>query len=888
MRKRKLSKKKIAEERTERILKFLQENRECQPVEIPRKKTPAIEKKPSQIETGYTKKNLKSCIIATSLQDQRLPAGENNPVVRRTGKQPRDDEECQFNAPGIFFLKGRNLNISCQEVFLKPTKPKRLELKNKCDYFPKYVDPSPFKDEATQTLYRESSAQTLVYLPEIYDDDEARTLELFTLPSVLPGDKPPGLYEVEVFERARRRHKFLDALKLQIKHQRHHGQKLDFNRYKMMAEAFEWEHWMEREERIQECQMMRLEIVIKMFDKREREMHAAFKTRIEQGCEKIEKRRKEALRKNEIEYQRGMRRITKQWAKTSIRWQKQTPMYSLGSPCSDFYAPPLRYGVDPERRNFTSVTNTRAFNMRIDELEKQINMQIMECPFAKLKQWSQPKQRIAEVENRFCKEEHLNELYRLLKTLRVGDGGHQPKPDCLKLLFKHTQNLRGKMSLIQLKSYTNLYERNVDTARPTAQNTQKRAVHEHLKRQKDQLSSEYAQKLARDVQKNDLKGMILAYEGSMIGYMMQFLTDEMDRLKEQRRLHFFSLLANKKRWQLEAAEAGLRQKENNIRLLYEEMFQYTNAVSTDVSDQYVHSILTDDLGYMAANEAAEAVTEMAKQIDMDIERWLESFKLIQNPLNYIPLRLMLHDMVCPDLNAALERHETSMIVQYIVEDVIFDGIWKALEPFDISSTLTSDLIDRLIDNDLYLFSSDSESETPQKTGWYEAHAIIRKLIRQSVPGRRWKEETERIVYENYIDLLDTVFDEILQKFEEPARIEPVEVHRAYSHENLTSSANFRLEKGVLQKLPHTASDFSNDPSTKIIKRQLLSLERKNSNSTIRGFYTDEIYKGSPQNSLASKFIGTESDDEDDPWPWLPECKSKSSSQEQLVDDMKIF
>jgi len=75
-------------------------------------------------------------------------------VVRRTGKQPRDDEECQFNAPGIFFLRGRNENVGSQEVFLTRTKPIRKELKNKCDYFPKYVDPSPFKDKCTQTLYR--------------------------------------------------------------------------------------------------------------------------------------------------------------------------------------------------------------------------------------------------------------------------------------------------------------------------------------------------------------------------------------------------------------------------------------------------------------------------------------------------------------------------------------------------------------------------------------------------------------------------------------------------------------------------------------------------------------------------------------------------------------
>jgi len=153
-------------------------------------------------------------------------------------------------------------------------------------------------------------------LPEIYDHDEARTLELFTLPSILSGDKPPGLYEVEVLERSRRRQKFLESLKIKFNRQRLNDRQLAINQLKSVMEAFEWEHWLEREEQIQECQVMRLEIVIKMFDKREREMHAASKTRLERGCELIEKRRRAALHKNEIEYQRGMRRISKEQAKT--------------------------------------------------------------------------------------------------------------------------------------------------------------------------------------------------------------------------------------------------------------------------------------------------------------------------------------------------------------------------------------------------------------------------------------------------------------------------------------------------------------------------------------------------------------------------------------------
>lgn len=109
--------------------------------------------------------------------------------------------------------------------------------------------------------------------------------------------------------------------------------------YKEILEAFEWEQWIQREEDIQQCQMMRLEIVIKMFDKREKEMHNASKARIEKSVQQIEKRRQDGLRKNEIEYQRGMRRNNIQLAKTARKWEKQSPMQALGSPCSGVLRP---------------------------------------------------------------------------------------------------------------------------------------------------------------------------------------------------------------------------------------------------------------------------------------------------------------------------------------------------------------------------------------------------------------------------------------------------------------------------------------------------------------------------------------------------------------------
>ncbi|KMY90729.1 uncharacterized protein LOC6732625 [Drosophila simulans] len=752
----------------------------------------------------------------TKCQDSRLSAGTNNPAERDVGKLPRTDSECKFNEPGIFFLQKPHTDFSTQEVKLN-AKPLRKELKNKCDFFPKYVDNRPFKDEATQTLYRESSAQTLAFLPEILNNDKSESLELYTLAKLLPGDKPPGLHEVEFLERARRRWKFSKALEDNFKHLLCEARELSIKtQYKEVLEAFEWEQWIQREEDIQQCQMMRLEIVIKMFDKREKAMHNASKARIEKSVQQIEKRRQDGLRKNEIEYQRGMRRNNIQLAKTARKWEKQSPMQALGSPCSEFYGPLIRHGVDPARRCFESNTGRKAFDMRIDELEKRVNMRNVQCPFSKLKEWSKPKEYDREYERNFCNDGNLQRLYESLKTLRTQADMPKEPPQCLKTRLR----IEHRTSSSSSDSYRNYNWQ--------ARKSRYVDLSEGLRSTKTikKMAPPRAEKVVRGsvIRRECLETLICSYEGSYVGTIMQFLADEMQRLKEQRKLHFFCILAQKERWRREAAEAGLRQKENCMRMLYEEMFQFTNSVHSEIAEKYADTILTTDVGNMVEEETAETITELAKQIDADIERWLESFKLIQNPLNFTPLRLMLQDMVSPDMGATLRRYETSLIVQYIVEDVIFYNMWQELEPFDIASTLTSDLIDRLIDNDLFLFSSDSESESGHGASWTESHAIIRKLIRQAVPGRRWKEENERIVSETFSSLFDEVFANILFGIENPEPVRGTDLLHLCASKSFAFFAHEIPSRVPVERMESSQSEsFEN---ANILRMQFLSLIKK--------------------------------------------------------------
>ncbi|XP_034668115.1 cilia- and flagella-associated protein 91-like isoform X5 [Drosophila subobscura] len=780
---------------------------------------------------------LSSCLITRSPLDSRFKGGANNPAERSAGRLPRTDSECQFKAPGIDFLTERDTNITTHEVKMdtRLSAPLKKKLANKCDFFPKYVVDRPFKEQATQTLYRESSAQTLAYLPNIEDQDIDEHVELFKLPSALPGDKPPGLYEVEVLERSRRRWAFNEALTVNLKKQLDEARELAMQtKYKSILEAFEWESWIEREEYIQECQRMRLEIVIKMFDKREKEMHTASTTRMEMACERIEKSRQRGLHKNEIEYQRGKRRNDIQLAKTSRRWQKQSPMYALGSPCSEFYGPLIRHGVDPARRNFPG-TNRKAFDIRMDDLEKRVNLNNMTCPFRRLKEWSKPKEYIKEYEQNFCSDKNLQKLYDSLKALRTLSYENKTPPKCLKKRFKP----RVYSDRVHMDSVFS-----ASPSKPYAPETPKKAIAPFDLKYEPDRSSAFARRLQDDRRQVDLEYLLQTYEGTHIGWLMQFLSEEMARLKEQRRLHFFTNLVQKERWRREANEAGLRQKENEMRRIYDELFQKSNSVHNHVSNEYINTILTQDMTHIAVNEAAKTVTGLAKEIDADIERWLESFKLIQTPLTYAPLRLMLRDMVSPDMNAALDRHEKSLIVNYIVEDVIFGRVWEELEPIDIAGTLTSDFIDRLIDNDLYLFSTDSESETPQRSSWYEAQAIIRKLIRQAVPGQRWKEETERIVHENQNDLFDDVFAEIMNKIENPLPVLPsqlINLRRTISNRSIRMTDDIR----GWEKIDYKAiREQPSQPDTELLRIQLLNLfKRMTEDKVTRELDTLDIYQG---------------------------------------------
>ncbi|XP_065357333.1 uncharacterized protein LOC135951583 [Calliphora vicina] len=674
------------------------------------------------------------------------------------------------------------------------------------------------RTRATQTLFRESSAQTLPYLPGVSNDpEELENLEIFKLPTILTGDGPPGLYEVEVLERARKRWSFAKALKENFRKQLAEAkEQAKLQEHEHILEAFEWEHWIEREEYIQECQMLRLELLIRMFDKREREMHTASNERIQKSCEQIEAKRKAALKKNEIEFNRALRRLEIKHNKQPRVWRKEHITQELGDPGSEFYAPKMRYGVNPSRRHFTA--SKKGFNMRMDDLEKRaikMDAKNLKCPFAKLREWSKPKEVLQEVEQNFCSETNLKKLYESLRTLRETSRIQKYTPLCLKAKEpskteeKPGQNLQihlpeeviSKVNTLSSRSSTSAASSILRDSQSSLKESEQEDFMEELRQQK-QTERLHMEMLQNEMRNEELETLINSYEGNTIGWLMRFLTEEMSRLKEQRKLHFFTMMAKRERWHREAAEAGLRQKENCMREEYEKLYEECDQTNKEVTDKFLESILDTDIHDYADQKAEQHVVNMARELDKEIAGWLKSFNEVQNPFNYHTLRHALKDIVMPDIEKILYRLERDDCIDYIINDLLFGKVYRALESYDVSFGIANDFVDRIIDNDLYLNSADCSSDCECtefcccSRAHQEASAIIRKVIRYAVPGRRWRTAEERVAFENVRDLLDDVFDQVIPRSSiiSVDMPKPPEFHDQLAHTDLVCSENDMIIK----------------------------------------------------------------------------------------------
>lgn len=109
----------------------------------------------------------------------------------------------------------------------------------------------------------------------IIGKDEIKTPELIHVANLIhDNDKLPGIFEVEIVERARKRREWESSLP-PIKTFR------DWNKRRCVLEAFEWEEWVARETEIEHYQSIRFLIVKEMMVDRKEKLQKSNEKKME-------------------------------------------------------------------------------------------------------------------------------------------------------------------------------------------------------------------------------------------------------------------------------------------------------------------------------------------------------------------------------------------------------------------------------------------------------------------------------------------------------------------------------------------------------------------------------------------------------------------------------
>lgn len=255
------------------------------------------------------------------------------------------------------------------------------------------------------------------------------------------------------------------------------------------------------------------------------------------------------------------------------------------------------------------------------------------------------------------------------------------------------------------------------------------------------------------IKHEDIVNSIFAqYEGEKIGWIMQFLEEELDRLHEERRVQAFAMLAEKERRKLEAAEAGLRQKENIRREEQEYFFQNIQNSNISTVNEYLENVILEEYELTASNDTTKYIENVAKMIAM--ESRMESSKKFDPKI----LQESVSDLLIPAIYKRLERKklERADEVRYNTLDSLIDGILEKHfghpSPYEETLIIVIEMLELLIDNTVMAFEA-SETSSEEDDAKYEAKMAIKKIMRTFLPKKNYMTSKERIA--------DTTVDEML-------------------------------------------------------------------------------------------------------------------------------
>uniref|UniRef100_A0A8C6HIM4 Cilia- and flagella-associated protein 91 n=1 Tax=Mus spicilegus TaxID=10103 RepID=A0A8C6HIM4_MUSSI len=566
-----------------------------------------------------------------------------------------------FDRPFLPFPQQMPLN-----VVLSPVKTQPLLLTPESS---KYAIIPTKSTVATQTDYRDADVQTDPYSPE-YVVCQDTIPELLTLANLTWGrGLPAGQAEVEMIERAREKRAWEATLPPL-------NDSVQAEKRRKMMNAMERKEWAFREGEIEKLQELRLEVLKQLLKRREENQNELNMRHLNNQWYKLQEAKEAKVAQIRHKHVSDVRKLMGKGKNIEGKLQRRDIISDYSNFASQVYGPLSRLGRFPDNNSEDFVVRNHYLNTYegLVELESSLpdfvtqprikppKPQIITTKAGFLKRTARMDYELAEVH----KEEGEIEmaviyLQKLLRGRVVQNMMFEGKEKRLELILE----LRTSHALQEDDKLVKKAEKQVTLALQRQRN-----LHE------DKLS----------VIENHLGDL----EGRVLADMFDFLSKELVRLQEERRIHAFAMLAERQRRMREAEESGRRQVEQR-RLQQEDMiFKEVIKVHQSTVTSYLEDIILNTEERTAEEQARKEIEKIAEEInniayEMENRRtYLQSEEIVAELVYSFLIPEVQKDFVKEKVRNAQRKHILAAheIIHSNTETMLEEQVYKEQQSED--------------------------------------------------------------------------------------------------------------------------------------------------------------------------------------------------------------
>ncbi|NWU97021.1 CFA91 protein, partial [Upupa epops] len=493
----------------------------------------------------------------------------------------------------------------------------------------------------TQTDYRDGEVQTDPYSPE-YVVPSGSVPELLTLATLTWGrGLPAGLAEVEMIERAREKRAWEATLPAM-------NDVSQIAKRRKMMNDMERKEWAFREQEIEKLQKLRLEVFRKLLQTREENQNELDAKRLDDHWQNLQKAKEEKIKKIQHDFALMLRKLISKRKTMMGKLERRDIITEYTDFASQTYAPLSRIGYFPDNNSERYVVK----NFYLDTFAGLCKLEAALPDSVTQVKIKAPKPKYATTEIGFIKRsarlevelaqihqellEKKNKVKEPKKPLRFLEKVEKPvpRPPTPTLEKPSIEEEETELAVISLQKL--LRGRAIQNMMFEGKEKRLELIWElrttHALQEDGQLllKAEKQKTLALQQQHNlqmhklsTVESHLAREEGQALGNILDFLSKELVRLQEERKIHAFVMLAERQRRMREAEESGRRQVEERRRQEEDEIFKQAREGGSFTIDSYLEDIILSSMEKTAEEQAREEVQRMAVEIN-DIAYEMES------------------------------------------------------------------------------------------------------------------------------------------------------------------------------------------------------------------------------------------------------------------------